>query len=191
MREILLEETVEIVNRDSANRKYNLFNFLSILSYVGCVLWFLFFTFSSLDPRRIDFYLFGLLPNFIFLLGGILLGVARDYFYVEYDYRFLSGEVNISKVIKAKKRRKGIEFKCIELEKFGVYGSKAYKKYEALPDIKKCVMTSNLTPSDKKDFYFAVFTKNDRKYLVIMECSRQFVSCITSYSNKFILDEEL
>ncbi len=190
MRDILFEETVEIVDRQSATKKYNLFNFLSIFAYVWCLLWFLFFTFS-LDPGAIDFYLFGILPNVIFLVGGILLGKTRDAQYVEFDYRFLTGEVNISKVIKAKKRKNGVEFRCVELEKLGFYNSENYKKYESFPDVKKLVMTSNVLPSDNKDFYYAVFSRNQEKYLVVMECSKQFISLMISCCNISVLDEGL
>ncbi len=191
MREILLEETVEIINLDSANKKYGLFNVLSIFAYVCCLLWFLLVTFSMFELFSLAFLLFGLLPNILLLLGGIFLGMARDSFYVEYDYRFLTGDVNISKVIKGKKRKKGISFRCIDLDKLGVYGTDSYSKIEVMPDVKKYIMTSNNVPSKNKDFYYAVLTRNQEKYLVIMECSKRFISLVISACNKTILDEEL
>lgn len=189
MRDIFYEETVEIVKRDSAKRKYNIFNFLSVLSYVACVLCLIILTFIPLGG--ISFFLIGVLPFIIFFIGGILLGFARDSFYVEYDYRFLSGEVIISRVIKAKKRKKGFSFRCVDLERFGVYNSETYKKYQAMPNVYKSIMTSNIYPEKNKDFYYVVYNDKDKKRLIIIECTKQFVKYMMSFCNKFIFDEEL
>ncbi len=189
MRDIFYEETVEIVKRDSAKRKYNLFNFLSVLSYVACVLCLIILTFIPLGG--ISFYLFGVLPVVIFFVGGVLLGVARDSFYVEYDYRFLSGEVIISRVINAKKRKKGVSFRCVDLERFGVYNSETYKKYQVMTNIYKSIMTSNVYPEKNKDFYYVVYNDKDKKRLIVIECTKQFVVYMMSFCNKFVFDEEL
>ncbi len=191
MRDIFLEETVEIVDRKSAKRKYNLFNFFTIILYATTIIWFYNFTLNIFDLFSIPFFLLGVLPNAIFLIGAILMGKARDSFYVEYDYRFINGELNISKVIKAKKRKKGIEFKCSELEKIGLYGSNDYNRYEHFPNVKKMIMTSNTMPQNKNGFFFVVFKRNEDKYLVIMECSRTFINLVMSHSSKSIIDGEL
>ena len=191
MRDILLEESIEIVERKSANTKYNIFNVFMGLLYATTIFWFYNFVINTFEFLTIPFFLLGVLPTVVFLVGAILMGKARDSFYVEYDYRFLNGEVNISKVIKAKKRKKGIEFKCSELEKFGLYGSEDYKKYEHFPNVKKLIMTSNTMPKDKNGFFYVVFKRNEEKYLVIMECSRKFVMLMASYTNKSIIDGEL
>ena len=189
MKDLFIEETVEIVDYTSAKRKYNIFNILSILSYVASVLCAMFLTFIPIGG--VDFYVFGILPIVVFIIGGVLLGKSRDTFYVEYDYRFINGEVNISRVINSKKRRKGFEFRCVVLEKFGVYNSESFKKYENMPNVYKSIMTGNIYPAKKKDFYYVVYTDKDKKRLIIMECTTQFVKCMMSYCNKFIFDEEL
>ncbi len=189
MRDIFYEETVEIVKRDSAKRKYNIFNFLSVLSYVVCVLCLIILTFIPLGG--ISFFLFGVLPIIVFFAGGIFLGIARDTFYVEYDYRFLSGEVIISRVINAKKRKKGFSFRCVDLERFGIYNSETYKKYQAMPNIYKSIMTSNIYPEKNKEFYYVVYTDKDKKRLLVIECTKQFAKYMASFCNKFVFDEEL
>ena len=191
MRDIFLEETVEIVDRNSANRKHIIFNILTIILYATTIIWFYNITLNMFSLFSIPFFLIGVLPNVIFLIGAILMGKARDTFYVEYDYRFINGDVNISKVIKGKKRKKGIEFKCSELERIGLYGSADFNKYEHFPYVKKMIMTSNSMPQNKNGFFYVVFKRNEDKYLVIMECSRTFINLIMSHSNKSIVDGEL
>lgn len=191
MRDIFLEETVNIVDHKSANTKYIIFNVLTILLYATTIIWFYNITLNMFSLFSIPFFLLGVLPNAIFLIGAILMGKARDSFFVEYDYRFINGDVNISKVIKAKKRKNGISFKCSELEKLGLYGSEDYNKYEHFPNVKKMIMTSNTMPQNKNGFFYAVFKRNEDKYLVIMECSRNFINLIASHSNKSIIDGEL
>ena len=110
MRDIFLEETVGIVNRKSANIKYIIFNVLTILLYATTIIWFYNFTLNTFELFSIPFFLLGVLPNAIFLIGAILMGKARDSLFVEYDYRFINGDINISRVIKAKKRKKACYF---------------------------------------------------------------------------------
>ena len=189
MRDVFHEETVEIVDRAKAKRKYDLFNILNKISYFCAVIWAIIATFFPIGD--LFFWIFGILPIVIFIVGGVMLGKARDSFYVEYDYRFLSGEVVISKVINAKKRQKGFKFRCIDLERFGVYNSETYKKYEKMPNVIKSNMTSNVYPEKNKNFFFVVFTDKDKKRLLIMECTNKLISYMMSYCNKFVFDEEL
>lgn len=190
MRDVFHEETVEIVDRDKAKRKYNLFNILSIFSYFCSVIYAM-IVIVTFPAGGLLFWLFGILPILIFIFSGILLGKVRDSFYVEYDYRFLSGEVIISKVINANKRKKGFKFRCIDLERFGVYNSEMYKKYDKMPNIVKSIMTSNIYPEVNKNFFYVVYTDKDKKRLLIMECTNRFVAYMMSFCNKFIFDEEL
>ena len=121
------EETILNNDKQSARAKYRLFQSLSIFLYVVSILWIV--VSIATVPIGLSFLFIAILPFAFILAWAIIFGNIRDKYMVDYDYQFLSGDVNVTKVINEKKRQKGISFKCLELEKVGIYDSKSYKRY--------------------------------------------------------------
>ena len=183
------EETILNNDKQSARAKYRLFQSLSIFLYVVSILWIV--VSIATVPIGLSFLFIAILPFAFILAWAIIFGNIRDKYMVDYDYQFLSGDVNVTKVINEKKRQKGISFKCLELEKVGIYDSKSYKRYINTPSAKLIYLNANKTPSKDNDFYYVVFTRKETKNVVVLECSKRFVSCIMAFSNKNVIDEEL
>lgn len=191
MQEVFYEESARIQNEKSATRKYNIIKTFSILSYIVCGIWlFLSFNFYGLTTVWFIDLLFILIPFVMFLSSGIILGKLKNKFYIEYDYTFVTGELRISKVIKNIKRKFLLKFDVKSIEKLGFYGNETYTKYEKMPGVNKLILTSNVSPSDGKDFYYIVVHVQDGKKLLIIECTENLLVNIIKFSNKSVLDEQ-
>lgn len=191
MQEIFYEESARIQNEKAAANKYNLIKVFSILSYVIFGFWlFISFNFYGLTTVWFVDLLFILVPAVMFLSSGIILGKLKNKFYVEYDYTFVSGELRISQVIKNIKRKFILKFDVKTIEKLGFYGNETYLKYEKMPGISKKILTSNISATEGKDFYYiVVYVQNDKK-LLVLECTEELIVNIIKFSNKAILDEQ-
>ena len=183
------EETILNNEKQSSKVKYKLFQNLSILFYVVSVLWVI--VGISIVPIGLSFIFLVVLPFAFILAWAIIFSKLRDKYMIDYDYQFLSGDVYVTKVINEKKRVKGVSFKCLELEKVGMYDSEGYKRSINNPSSKIIYMNANNSPSEGNDFYYVVYTRKENKNVVVLECSNRFISCITSFCNKNVIEEEL
>ena len=191
MQELFYEESAKIQDEKSATVKYNIFKTLSIISYVLMVVWIIlaFNAYILTGLWYIDL-LFIAIPLIMFLVSGIFLGRAKNRFYVDYDYTFVTGSIRIAKVIKNLKRKFVIKFDTSSIEKLGKYGSESYEKYSLMPGITKLILTSNVNPAEDKDFYYIVVNSDGDKKLLIMECTQIFIINVIKFSNKPFLDDE-
>ena len=120
-----------------------------------------------------------------------MLGKFKDKFYVDYDYTIISGSIRFSKVIKEIKRKHIVSFEASEIEKIGKYGSELFEKYSRMPDVKTVILTSNITPEEKKEFYYLVVNKDGEKKMYVLECTETFIVNILKFAKRTVLDEAL
>ena len=191
MKEIFYEESAEIQNRRSASTKYNVLKTVSILSYVLLCVWImLVFVGYEFSGNILVHIIIVLIPAIMFFLSGFFLGKLKNKFYVDYDYTFVTGSIRIAKVIKNIKRRFVIKFDASDIEKLGKYGSDTYHKYEKMPGIAKFILTSNVSASDGKEFYYLVVNVDGVKKLLILECTETLMVNILKFANKTIIEED-
>ncbi len=192
MKEIFYEESSRIQNEKSASRKYNIFKTLSIISYVCVVLWILIFVFpfDFGQGNLILNLLFLIIPPALFVFSGIVIGKMKNRFYVDYDYTFVTGSLRIAKVIKNIKRKPVMKFDVTNIERIGKYGSKTYNKYSLMPGVVKMILTSNVTPTEGKDFYYIVVNLDGIKKLLILECTEMLMVNILRFTNRGIIEED-
>ena len=191
MKEFFYEESANVINEKSEKLKYNVFNVVSIFSYVLTVLWIIivFYGYEFSGLIILDL-IFTLLPLTIFILLGILLGRFKNKFCVDYDYTLVTGSLRFSKVINNIKRKSIIMFETSQIEKLGEYGSATYERYSIMPSITMQVLTSNFSPREGKDFYYLVANTEGEKKLFVIECTEKLIACIMQFANKQILDED-
>lgn len=190
MVEYVYDETIVDNNREINKKKYDLYNALGIVLVLITALWSG-YVITFIPTISLAFLFFGIIPIAICVFIIFFLFRKRDTYLVDYDYQFATGDVNISKVINYKKRKQGVSFKCIELDAIGLYDSERFNKFKCTPSIKTLYMTSNDSPCDGNDFYYVSYSRKEEKYLVVLECSKRFISCLVNYSNKSIVDEDL
>ena len=191
--ELLYEESAQTIDYISAKRKFNIVKAFSVISYVIAAIWLVivwyFFDWNA-GGGIVFNIIVAFLPPAIFIVGGILLGKYKNRFYVDYDYIFISGTVQIAKIFNQSKRKEVLSFETREIEKIGMYASNTYEKYENFPGIVNSILTSNSTPADNKDFYYMVVNSQGYKYLLVFECTETFIVNILKFAKKNVLEQE-
>ncbi len=192
--ELLYEECARTIDDVSAKRKFNTFKAFSILSYVIASIWFLavWFFFNWNSGGGIVFnIIIAFFPLALFVVGGIMFGKYKNKFYVDYDYIFISGTIQIAKIFNQAKRKEVLSFETRDIEKIGMYKSKTYDQYEKHVGIINSILTSNSTPDAKKDFYYMVVNCQSNKYLLVFECTETFIINVLKFTTKKVLEQEL
>lgn len=187
MIEAFLEETVLDVNKNKNLKKYKFFNTIMVIFIILLILYACFVV--SFVPLSWTIIFTGILPLILLGLSAFFSAKFRDMYCVDYDYVFVSGDVKIIKVINDRKNRLAANFRCVDLERIGKYDSPTFKKYLLMPNNKVYYMTSNELPSNNNDFYYVVFNTKDEKRIIVLECSKKFISYIIYSSNRTILEE--
>ena len=126
----------------------------------------------------------------MFLGTGILLGRYKNKLYVDYDYTLVSGSLRISKVINKSKRRGFMNFDISNILQLGKYGSGTYEKISKSPNVKTFILTSNVSASEGKDFFYLHVSHGDGQRLLVFECTETFMATILRYSNRTILEKD-
>ena len=192
MREVFHEETALVQDERAETKKYNLFNVLSIISYVLVLLWvtLVFYGYQFKGDIFVNL-IFVSFPIILFVLLGVLFGKIKNKFHVEYDYTFINGNLRIDKIINKLKRKSVITFDTDTIEKIGLFDSETYKNYNMMQGIERLVLTSNTSPEDGKYFYYIVANVKGSKKLMIFECTDFLIHNIRLFANKAVFEEEL
>ncbi len=193
MQEIYYEETTSLKNFRAEKIKHTIINVLSILSFV-CAIFFAMLIFYNFDWRYgnllLNIIILALILG-VFIAGGILLGILKNKFCVEYDYIFLNGTINIDKVIKGAKRKSQIEFSTSNILKIGKFCSDEYYKTTSDDTVDVKVFTSNDEPNTNKDFYYVLVASGGEKFIFVLECTKQFIVNLVKFSNKTVVEKGL
>lgn len=191
MQDVFYEETAQTQNVKSASVKYNIIKTLSIISYTIAGFWLVIsIMVFPLEGNILINILFVAIPFALFLTSGIMLGRIKDKFYVDYDYTFVTGSIRFSKVIKNIKRKKVLLFDVKNIEKIGRINSNAFVRYSSMPNKKHLILTSNVEPSEGKDFYYMVVNAEGQKFLFIIECTEMFLSNILRFTGKMVFEDD-
>ena len=83
-----------------------------------------------------------------------------------------------------------MKFDVTNVERIGKYGSKTYNKYSLMPGVVKMILTSNVTPTEGKDFYYIVVNLDGIKKLLILECTEMLMVNILRFTNRGIIEED-
>lgn len=142
--------------RKNANTKY----YVAIAGAIICAMIaivLLAMTFSS------GFSLYFLIPLLIFVALCVFFYIIKDYAITEYEYSFISGTLEISRIINNKRRNTLFKCECEELEAFSELSNKNDKRYSTMPNIKVRKAVFNIK---SKGVYFAYLQHNGNKYLL-------------------------
>ncbi len=105
------------------------------------------------------------------IIPGVFFGVffwrKKDEAYLEYEYAYTCGDLEIAKIINAKRRKTLCRFECSNIEVFGKTTAANYPRYASMQNTKKLYATFNKKPSDK--VYYAFYTGKRGKVLLHFE----------------------
>lgn len=192
--DFLYEECAQVIEQKSANTKFNTLRIISICSYILAVAWgfFVWFFFDWNSSAGVVFnILIAIVPLFLLILCGYLVGKYKNRFYADFDYILISGSIRISKVIHNTKRRDLFIFDTHDIEKIGMYNSETYCKYEQNINVIVNILTQNVTPAQNKDFYYMVVNTQGNKHLMVFECTKTFILNVVKFTSKKVLEQEL
>ncbi len=109
------------------------------------------------------FSLYFLIPLLIFVSLGGFFCIIKDYALTEYEYSFISGTLEVSRIINNKRRKILFKCECEELEAFSKLSDNKDKRYSSMPNIKIRKAVFDLK---SEDVYFAYLQHNGNKYLL-------------------------
>jgi len=113
--------------------------------------------------------------NFILAIILFCLAVACFFYkqnlFVEYEYQFTNGEIDVEKIVEMKKRKKVVTFNIKELELLAPEGSAAVKDFYNKPnEILKCYPTTS-----KARVYIAMVTEGSNKMQLMFVPDEKFL----------------
>lgn len=138
------------------------------------------------------FYFFGVLAlltlsvNWVFFIVFILLAVGAFFFkrtlYIEYEYVFTNGEIDVDKIIEMKKRSRAFSFDIKSVELLAAEDSTHVKDFGNKPS-----KVLNLFPktTDKK-IYVAMVTSGTERAQVKFTPSEEFIDLCYKYNPRAV-----
>ena len=153
-----LYEQVVINENKGAQTKYSI---MMVFSILFCFIGFIFAVFglSSISNGGWIF----LIPGALLLAPGIFLFIKKDEVFMEYEYDFISGKMDIAKIINNKKRKNLVTFECRDIEVIGKVTQENYPRYSSMPNAKKLFATFDRTGDNT---YFALFNSTKNRILL-------------------------
>ena len=151
-----LYEQIVTDTRKNSNTKY----YAAITATVICTMIAIVLFAMTLSSR---FSLYFLIPLLLFIALGVFFYVIKDYALTEYEYSFLSGTLEVSRIINNKRRKTLFKCECEELEAFSKRIDDKDKRYATMPNIRIRKAVFNLKSDD---IYFAYLQHNGYKYLL-------------------------
>ena len=198
MQEIFYEESVDTHNQKSAQFRYKIFTVLIIVMLVSAVFGFLNILFAPVKDGEGQSFSTGVIVNLViwivatvlFIVAAVFLAKKRHSFFLSYDYTFVTGELRISKVIHARKRKLMFRLSTDRIVKIGRVGSATYEKLKASPDLKEVLLTPNTEAEEDKEFFYIQAQTDAGKRLLVLECRQQLLAQIVRFMRKNILETE-
>ena len=112
-------------------------------------------------------------------VAAIFLWRKKDEAYIEYEYCYTLGDLEVAKIINNKRRRILCKFACKDIEAFGKITASAYTRYLKNPNVKKVYAT--FIKSAEKDVYFMYYIGKKAKYLIHFEPDEEMLSYIKKH----------
>ena len=113
------------------------------------------------------------------LIFGIFAAVCfflKDRQIIEYDYSFVNGSFTVSRIINNRSRKELLTTEVTDWNVFGTVGDQHYTHARESASVVKAYLNQDET------LYYAVYTSNNRKYMLIFEPSESLVDCINKSS---------
>ena len=107
-----------------------------------------------------------LLYAVVFFPIGLMFWRKKDEAYSEYEYCFISGQIDVDKVINNKRRKRIVTFETASIEAMGSVKSQNFNRYYSMPDAKKIKACFDVT---KPNTYYAFFVGKKGKVVLIFQ----------------------
>ena len=113
-----------------------------------------------------------------FVIPAFILWRKKDEAYSEYEYCFISGKIDIDKVINNKRRKTVVSFETSDLEVLGSVKSANFNRYYSMPDVKKIKAYFDLTEAET---YFTLLSTKKGKVLLLFQPDETMLLSMKKY----------
>ena len=168
----MIENLYEQCVQNNKNNKGAVFFTISAISVVCFAI--AFFCFVVGLRTELLMILYGL-P---FVIPGFILWRKKDEAYSEYEYCFISGRIDIDKVINNKRRTTVLSFETAELDVLGSVKSQNFNRYYSMPDVKKVKAYFELTEAET---YFTLVSTKKGKVLLLFQPDETMLQHMKKY----------
>ena len=183
--EAFYEESVVSSNQAKEERKYKILHVLSciflFLGIIGVVIGIMY-----VNIKMLLLWVLICLPFFVF---AILFRKFKMRYNVSYDYCFVSGELRISKVVGANKRKGLVKIDSESIIQIGDVDNGAYERLAEGKDVEVVICTPNAEPAEDK-FFMYILTQNEGKTLYLLECRELLLMNIMKFAKRTALERE-
>lgn len=176
MIENIYEQSLMNENNGKAQTKYFLFGGLSITCFCGAFFGLMWFTGSETFAWQILLFVIAMLAL------GVFLWMKKDEAYLEYEYAYTCGDLEIAKIINSKRRKTLCKFTCSDIQAFGKTTASNYSRYKSMPDAKKLYATFvNLKKESSDKVYFAFYIGKKGKVVLHFEPDEEMLKYIKKH----------
>lgn len=112
-------------------------------------------------------------------VAGVFAWLKKDNAYIEYEYSYTLGDLEVAKIINNKRRRILCKFDCKDIEAFGKISTSAYQRYANNPNIKKVYAT--FLKLAERDVYYMFYVGKKAKYLIHFEPDDEMLTYIKKH----------
>lgn len=117
---------------------------------------------------------------FLALAGGLFF--IKKNFFLEYEYVFTNGEIDIDKIFEMKSRKRAITFSIKEIELLAIENSDAVKNFSNKPS----KILSLFPENTKSKIYVAMVTGGAERVQIRFTPDEKFIECCFKYNPKAV-----
>ncbi len=110
---------------------------------------------------------------------GVFFWRKKDEAYLEYEYAYTCGDLEIAKIINQKRRKTLCKFACSDIETIGKITASNYSRYASMPNAKKIYATFKKKGGD--NVYFAFYTGKKGKVVLHFEPDEELLKFIKKH----------
>lgn len=110
---------------------------------------------------------------------SIYIWRKKDEAYIEYEYSYTLGDLEIAKIINNKRRRILCKFPCKDIEAFGKITASAYARYLNNPNVKKVYAT--FIKNAEREVYYMYYVGKKAKYLIHFEPDEEMLTYVKKH----------
>ena len=117
--------------------------------------------------------------------AAVYLWRKKDEAYIEYEYAYTVGDLEVAKIVNNKRRKILCKFACKDIDAFGKITASAYNRYAKNPNIKKVYATFG--KNAENEIYYMYYVGKKAKYLIHFEPDEEMLTYVKKHL-KVVID---
>lgn len=173
MIENIYEQSLINENSGKSQTKYFIFGGFSVFFF--CIAFFSLMGFSG--GGNIVWEM--LIVTVLCIALGVFFWRKKDEAYLEYEYAYTCGDLEIAKIINSKRRKTLCKFACSDIETIGKITASNYNRYASMPGAKKLYAT--FSKKGNENVYFVFYTGKKGKVVLHFEPDEELLRFIKKH----------